>query len=315
MRSWPVTLALLFLLAACAPGPVGDPPPIGRVAFQSHWIEGAGGTRLAYSEWPASGRERAVIVALHGYGDWGPSTFHWAAEHWAKKGITTYAYDQRGFGRNPTARKWPGPDILASDLIAVTAEIRRRHPGRKLVVVGHSMGGGVALTAAAQGLEADALVLAGPAIAGGRQIGLPQRFGAWAVAVLARDRRFTGDGIVRIDPTDNRQVLRLVASSPYHFADPSGRELMGLVRVMDAAAAAAPVVRVPTLTLMGARDEILLPQAVRQVHDRIAGRAGYVLYPDGWHWLFRDLQAPRVWDDVADFVLDGRIPAAAGKDP
>ena len=26
-------------------------------------------------------------------------------------------------------------------------------------------------------------------------------------------------------------------------------------------------------------------------------------YPDGWHWLLRDLQAPRVWKDVADFAL------------
>ena len=45
------------------------------------------------------------------------------------------------------------------------------------------------------------------------------------------------------------------------------------------------------------------PTASRQVARTIPGDAGFILYPDGWHWLFRDRQAPRVWRDVADFVL------------
>ena len=54
---------------------------------------------------------------------------------------------------------------------------------------------------------------------------------------------------------------------------------------------------------MGAHDEVLRPAQVRKVADRIPGRASFLLYPDGWHWLFRDLQAPEVWQDVGDFVL------------
>ena len=60
---------------------------------------------------------------------------------------------------------------------------------------------------------------------------------------------------------------------------------------------------------MGARDEVLRPAQVRKVADTIPGDAGFRLYPDGWHWLFRDLQAARVWQDVGDFVL-GRLTAA-----
>ena len=58
-----------------------------------------------------------------------------------------------------------------------------------------------------------------------------------------------------------------------------------------------------TLTLMGAHDEVLRPERVREVHDVIPGASGYLLYPDGWHWLFSDRQAARVWDDVAEFAL------------
>ena len=74
---------------------------------------------------------------------------------------------------------------------------------------------------------------------------------------------------------------------------------------MDEAAAAAPAVHMPTLTLMGAHDEVLRPDRVRRIHARIPGAVDFRYYPDGWHWLFSDLQAERVWKDVADFVLSG----------
>ena len=72
---------------------------------------------------------------------------------------------------------------------------------------------------------------------------------------------------------------------------------------MDAAAAAAPRVAIPTLTLMGARDEVLRPALVREGPRAHPGRGRLRYYPDGWHWLFRDLQAARVWRDVAEFTL------------
>ena len=154
----------------------------------------------------ARGRPKAVILGLHGYGDFAEGTFEGAAQAWARRGITTYAYDQRGFGANPSRLSWPGPTILVSDLLTVTAEIRRRHPGTRLIVLGHSMGGGTVLAAAAHGLDADALVLAAPAIAGGRETGLPARAAAYAVASIIPDRRFTGEGVVTIIPTDNREA-------------------------------------------------------------------------------------------------------------
>ena len=168
------------------------------------------------------------------------------------------------------------------------------------------MGGGVALAAAAEGLDADALVLAGPAIAGGAALNPALRVGAFALAAAAPDKRWTGEGLVEIQPTDNIEAIREVVADPRHFGDPSSRELYGLVRLMDKAAAAAPSVAMPTLTLMGARDEVLRPERVRAIHDVIPGAQGYRLYPNGWHWLFRDLQAESVWRDVGDFALAQR---------
>jgi alpha-beta hydrolase superfamily lysophospholipase len=267
------------------------------------WIASASGARLALYTWPAQGRPRAVVLALHGFGDSGEFAFGPAAEAWRARGITVYAVDQRGFGANPTQRQWPGAARLEADAVTVARMLRARHPGVPLVVVGHSMGGGVALAAAAEGMPADGLVLVGPAIAGGAALNPFLRAGGWTMATLAPERRWTGDGVVEIMPTDNIEALRRAVEDPRHFGTASSRELYGLVQVMDRATAAAPTVEIPTLTLMGVHDEVLAPPAVQRVHETIPGARDFILYPDGWHWLLVDLQAARVWRDVGDFVL------------
>jgi alpha-beta hydrolase superfamily lysophospholipase len=279
------------------------PPPAPQVA-------GSDGTPLALSAWPAQ-QPRAVILGVHGFGDYGPSTFASAAGFWAGRDIATYAYDQRGFGRNASFRRWPGAAALAADLAAVSREVRARHPCLPLVVVGHSMGGGVALAAAADGLVADALVLAAPAIWGGAAMDPLHRLGAWSLAAIVPDRRFSGKGVVRIQASDNIEVLRALGRDPRYLRPPSARELMGLVRVTDRAARAAARVGTPTLLLLGAKDEIVPEAAVRAVFERLTGPNRVIEYREGWHLLFRDLQAEAVWRDVADWVLAAPRPACA----
>lgn len=304
-------LLICLALAACAAGgPVGPDAPLAQPQLGRNWITSAAGPQLALYSWPARGRTRAVILGLHGFGDSGEFAFGDAAlGDWTRRGITVYAFDQRGFGANPTSRRWPGAARLREDAIAVARLLRERHPDVPLVVVGHSMGGGVALGAAGEGMPADGLVLVGPAIVGGASLNPVLRAGGWTMATIAPDRRWTGSGVVEILPTDNLDALRRAAADPRHFGNASSRELYGLVQVMDRAAAVAPTITIPTLTLMGANDQILAPSAVRRVHQTIPGAAGFIYYPEGWHWLFADLQAPRVWRDVSDFVLSLPPPA------
>ena len=310
--AWLSALALTAL-AACAVGGA-LPAPEGPVP-ETH-VAAEGGTPLALSGWQADS-PRAVILGVHGFGDYGPSTFEPAAEYWAGRGITTYAYDQRGFGRNPSFGHWPGAEALVADLGAVARRLRTRHPCLPIVVVGHSMGGGVALAAAggagAGGLEADGLVLAAPAIWGGEEMNPALRLLAWVAAATVPDKRFSGRGVVEIQATDNIPLLRALARDPHYLSPPSARELYGLVRLTDLARDAVAHVELPSLLLLGKRDEIVPNSRVREVYVRTAGPRRVLTYEDGWHLLFRDLQAERVWRDVADWVLSDlpRRPACA----
>jgi alpha-beta hydrolase superfamily lysophospholipase len=302
-------IALGLTLAGCA---VGGPlaPPSGPAPAPA--LEAVDGTPLALSEWPAE-QPKAVILAVHGYGDYGPSTFTDAARFWTGQGIATYAYDQRGFGRNASFGHWPGAETLVADLLATARQLRARHPCLPLIVAGHSMGGGVALAAAGQGLDADGLVLAAPAIWGGDELNPIYRFVAWSAAAIVPERRFTGEGVVRIQASDNIEALRALGRDPHYLRPPSAREMFGLVRITDMAAKAAETVELPTLLLLGEKDQIVPNDRVRRVFARLTGPRREIAYPEGWHLLFRDLQARAVWRDVADWSQGiSREPACDG---
>jgi alpha-beta hydrolase superfamily lysophospholipase len=289
-----------LLLSACAAG--GPAPGAGPGA--------AAPAPLAETLWPAAGAPVATLLVVHGYGDHGAGTFAEAAPFWAEAGFEVVAYDQRGFGANPDRGAWPGAERLIADFAERAAAAKVRRPDLPLIAVGHSMGAGVVLAAVGEGRApaVDALALAAPAIAGGTHVAAPARAALWTLAAAAPDRRWTGRGLVRIQASDDIAMLRRLAADPLRIDAPSGRELLGLVRIMDRAYAAAPAVAAPTLVLIGARDEVIDPEAMAAAAARLGGPAEIRRYPEGWHMLFRDLQKRRVWADLRDWA---RAAAAA----
>ncbi len=65
------------------------------------------GTRLPLSCWQPQGLPKALVLGLHGYGDYRQSFA--ALGNWlAQRGIALLAYDQRGFGETGSRGVWPG---------------------------------------------------------------------------------------------------------------------------------------------------------------------------------------------------------------
>lgn len=80
----------------------------------------------------------------------------------AQKGFRTVAFDFRGHGDSalsPGAAEWGYDDLVRFDLPAVVSAARARDEGRPVIVVGHSLGGHVALAAQGTGrIQASAIV-------------------------------------------------------------------------------------------------------------------------------------------------------------
>jgi acylglycerol lipase len=139
----------------------------GRSDGDSRIVRTRDGIELRLYEWPAISTPRAHLLLVHGIAEHAGRYQHVAARL-ANAGITTHAYDQRGFGLSGGHRayvdRW---SQYHDDIEDRLAEVRAAAGGLPVVLYGHSMGGltalGYTLADPPRALP-DLLVLSAPAI-------------------------------------------------------------------------------------------------------------------------------------------------------
>lgn len=315
-------LAAALCLAACAPmlRQQAMTPAAGFAGAQlePNAIISFDGARLGLSAWEAKGEPWAVIVAVHGMNDYA-NAFHLAGPEWAKQGVTTIAYDQRGFGRSPRRGIWAGDDLMTEDLRTVVDLARRRYPGAIIAVVGESMGGSVAAEAFASDRPpaADRLILLSPGVWGFDTLPLPYKTMLWLAANLTAGKVYTPPRWVtdRIVPTDNRAELIAMSRDPLMIWGARSDTLYGLVKMMSRAAEAVGEDQVPTLYCYGDRDDIIPKDAAFAAARNLRPSDRSAYYPGGHHLLLRDLERARTIADVLSFIRDPQAPLPSGAPP
>lgn len=304
------TATALLATAACAPTVVGLGPETRAPAIEQDRLVARDGATLPLRSWRPEGEIRAAIVALHGFGDYA-NAFALPAPNWARAGIATYAYDQRGFGRAPHRGRWAGTDAFVADLADAVELVRARHPGVPVFVLGESMGGAVAMVAAARGEigAADGLILVAPAVRGSAALG-PIATGAMRVLANTVPWLAGPTGSPGIRPTDNTPLLREFSRDQLVLREPRVDMAWGLIGLMDEAVAAASEIGQPTLVLVGARDILVPDGAMAGMLARLPPSdprtRRVAVYDNGWHMLLRDLGGQRVQADVAHWVVSRR---------
>jgi acylglycerol lipase len=282
----------------------------------------ADGAHLPLRSWLPKGETKAVVLALHGFNDYA-NAFAGPGTSLARRGIATYAYDQRGFGAAPLYGRWPGRWRLAEDLGEASRLLRARYPGIPLYLLGESMGGAIVTVAMAgeDGVrrpEADGIILAAPAVWGRETMGLTERSALWAGVRIMPTISVTGSGIVHVQPSDNIAMLRALGRDPLVIKATRVDAIYGLVDLMDAALAAAPRLDAPLLYLYGERDEIVPKTPTeRMIAHLPAARRGVqrvAWYANGYHMLLRDLDAAVVVGDIASWIASRQSPLPSGAD-
>ena len=282
------------------------------VHHQTCRITAADGFVLPLRRWAPAESPSALVLALHGFNDHS-TAFDAPATVWAERGILTYAYDQRGFGRTAIWGRWAGTETMAGDLRAAVRLIAMRHPSLPLYVLGESMGGAVALTALSgpDAPDADGLILVAPAIRGRNAMWPWERGLLWLLAHTMPTLQVTGENLVT--PSDNTEMLRGLGRDPLVIKHTRVEAVWGLVGLMDSALAAAADLRTPALLLFGATDDLVPPRATSALLKQLpAERTRVALYNGGYHMLLRDLQARVVIDDVAAWIAAPAAPLPSG---
>jgi alpha-beta hydrolase superfamily lysophospholipase len=279
------------------------PPPPETPAWAAGTAAGCAGERPA----------RGVLLVLHGLNDHSGNFLLEGLPGLTAAGWRVVAYDHRGFGRSPNRGIWAGDATLAEDARGAVAALRARHPGLPVALVGESMGGAIALLAASgpRAARPDRLVLLAPALWPEAEFPAVMRVGLDLLAhtVPVMGFRASAPGVLA---SDNLAALQRFGEDPLTLKEVSVELVHGVVRLMWAAAAAAPACcEVPTLVLSGARDRVVQQGPLRAALAEMP-RLRVARYADGWHLLLRDRVRDVVLRDVLAFLEEPSAPLPSG---
>jgi acylglycerol lipase len=239
------------------------------------------GADVPYRLWLPE-RPRAALLLLHGCCDYS-GAFDSVGAKLARAGFAVMAYDQRGFGATRSRGSWAGGERLMRDVGEAAQFFRTRlRPGLPFFVLGESMGGAVAIHAAAQ-LDLAGLVLMAP---GALSSPFRRSLYAWLLYFF---RKIVGKAelvVERLNSSDlsASAAIRLL-SDPMVMRSMNAELLDGVITLAYSAVEVASRVTVPTLTMVGAKDDLLRRDCILQLHQNLAGPKSWADIKDGPHLL------------------------------
>jgi acylglycerol lipase len=267
------------------------------------------GRRLHTQRWLPERAARATVVLAHGLAEH-TGRYGELARRLTARGLALYGLDHRGHGRS----EGPRANIerfkyVVADLATLIAGVRAEHPDRPLFLLGHSMGGAVALSYALQNPTLlDGLLLSAPLLAVDPKVPALTRLAGRVLSVVA-----PSVGLLTLDAnriSHDPVVVREYENDPlvFHGAIPA-RTLVELLAALRWLAARAPELRVPVLALHGTADRIVPLQFVAPVYARLGSPDCTVHRYEGlYHELFNEPERARVCADLEAW-LDAHLTA------
>ncbi len=263
------------------------------------------GLRLPLRHWDAA-HPKAIIVALHGMSDYSEA-LDMPGPIWAAAGITTFAYDQRGFGAAPNPGVWAGSDAMRGDLDDFVEAVRARYSGVPVYALGESMGGAVVLSslASAHPPRIDGAILIAPAVWSREDMPFYYGWALWLVAHVLPGIHLSGNGL-HIIACNNYAVLRKLSRDPLFQHSARADQVYGLVNLMDQARKAAaklPANAPPILFLYGAHDQVIPAPPTEATIKDLGSHVEVHRDDNGYHMLLRDLDGDTQSKLVSDWIL------------
>lgn len=270
------------------------------------WAEGefrgGGGVRIWYQSWRPEA-PRAILALAHGLGEHGGRYGNVVAEV-VPRGYAVYALDHRGHGRSDGRRGHVESFAeYIADLGRLIEIAAGECPGLPAFLLGHSLGGTIALRYALERPEGLRGVIASSPL-------LRMRLG------VPPSKRLLGNVMSRLYPTfTQRSGLPAEALSrdpevvAAYTADPlvhdlvSARLFTEMLTTAEAVLARAPELRLPCLLLVSGADAMVDPQASQELHARLGSADKTLhLYEGFYHEGLNEVGRERPLADLVSWL-------------
>ena len=268
-------------------------------------VAGADGVSLYWQGWLPDGAVRGLLLICHGLGEHS-GRYTTVVDTLVPDGWAVYGLDHRGHGRSTGRRAHVRRYAhFLADYDTFRRVVVARHPDLRPFLLGHSMGGQIALAYALDHPDDLAgLVLSAPALSAG-----PVPRGARPVLTL----------LGRAAPTLRRAVVDLAGISKdddvvtayrtdtlVHQGHPTLGLSLALVDQMALLPIRARELRLPLLLQHGTADRICSPDGSRALGASVGTADLTVRWYDGlWHEIFHEPERDQPLADLRDW-LDAR---------
>ncbi len=244
---------------------------------------------------------RLVVLVSHGYGEHVGRYGHVAATL-VEAGAAVYAIDHVGHGRSDGDRAVvPDVESVVDDLHRLDLQARDEHPGLPVVLLGHSMGGLIALRYAQRYADTlAALVLSAPQVGGGDMLSM--------LLELPEIPSFPIDAsILSRDPAVAEDYL---ADPLVWHGDFQRPTLEAMVAGLRAAEDGPRLESLPVLWMHGTDDQLSPLDGARPLVEAVVrGPLAQRVYPDARHEIFNETNQDEVLADLVAFLDGVTVPA------
>ena len=265
-------------------------------------LTGAGGLKLFTQAWLPDSDPTAVVVLDHGASEHS-GRYDWVGGELATRGLALFALDHRGHGRSEGPRALVDRmDNVVADLDLLVDEPAARFAGKPLFLLGHSMGGAVALSYAIRHQDRlDGLILS-PPLAALEAASPSTRIAGRVLSVIAPKL-----GVYQVDSTAvsrDPAVVRDYDADPlnYHGKLPA-RTVAELANAIERYPDEVAGLDLPILVMHGTADRITPIAGSEMVKER-AGSSDvtFTRYDGLYHEILNEPERERVLNEIANWI-------------
>jgi alpha-beta hydrolase superfamily lysophospholipase len=284
-----------------APGDWGSVQTASQARYATETLAMADGCKLFLRSW--RNESPHVLLLMHGLGahsGW----FIDMGNELASRGLSVYAVDHRGFGRSEGP---PGHVERAAnyieDLVAVITEIRTRHAGARLSILGHSMGGIFATHLAAKhGDLLDGVLFLNPWVQDTAKTSLGMMLGVFGGGLVRSKRLWRTPGGPE-GMTTNPEAIRMLEADPYWRRELTANFLLEIFKMRLQVLKLAPRITIPALVMQAGQDKAVVPEASRKLYDALGSSdKTWKFYPDYAHDTELEVDRTQLDSDIVEWI-------------
>ncbi len=252
-----------------APGDWGQMEATSGINVATEMLAMADGCKLFVRSWVTDSTD--VLLILHGLG--GHSGWYInMGDTLAARGLTVYADDHRGFGHSESL---PGHiDKYATyveDCHALVSEIHRRHPGRKIYVLGHSMGGIFTTHLAAKyGQSLAGILYLNPWVEDSSRLSPGTTLSILVGGLFKSKRYFQVSGGTET-MTTRQEAIEMLNADTYWRRKQTASFLFQILLMRMAVLKLAKQITLPVLVMQAGQDKAILASGSRKLYEAFAG--------------------------------------------